>query len=69
MVKRQLLEEICKKEINGHLVINMITKRVRQLFRGDKSMVEDPHVVDCVDIAIKEFLDGKLQVKQNKSVL
>lgn len=65
MVKRHLLEELCKKEDKEPLIINMIAKRVRQLLRGDKALVEDRQLVDSVDVAIKEFIDGKLQVKKS----
>lgn len=65
MFKHALLDELCKKEDNNKpVVINMIAKRIRQLFRGDKQLVDDRHLTDPTDVAIKEFLEGKLQVKK-----
>lgn len=65
-MNKRFLEELIKREERPNLAINMIAKRVRQLFRGDKPLVEDHHLVDPVEIAIKEFLDGKLEVKKQQ---
>ena len=67
MVKHALLDELCKKEENNKpVVINVVAKRVRQLFRGDKPLVEDRHLTDQADVAVKEFLEGKLQIKKKE---
>jgi DNA-directed RNA polymerase subunit omega len=63
-MNRRLLEELIKKEDKSPLVINMISKRVRQLYRGDKPAVEDHQSVDSVEVAVKEFLEGKLEIKK-----
>ncbi len=64
MVNRNLLEDLCKKEEKTTLVVNMIAKRVRQLMRGDRATVDEKHLKDPVDVAIKEFLNGKILVKK-----
>jgi DNA-directed RNA polymerase subunit K/omega len=67
-MNRRALEELFKKEDKkAPLVINMIVKRVRQLFKGDRAMVEHQQVMDPVDVAIREFLDGRLEVKEEKT--
>lgn len=63
-LNKRFLDELTKKEDKAPLVINMISKRVRQMYRGDKPMIEDRQIVDSVDIAVKEFLEGKLTVKK-----
>ena len=64
-MNRRLLEELLRKEEKTPLVINMISKRVRQLYRGDKPTVDDHHTVDSVEIAVKEFLDGRLEIRKS----
>jgi DNA-directed RNA polymerase subunit K/omega len=64
-MNRHLLYELLKKEGKSPLVINMIAKRVRQLYRGDKSMMDDHQLTDSVEVAVKEFLDGKLEIKKS----
>ena len=64
-MNRRLLDELLRKEDKNPLVINMIAKRVRQLYRGDKPAVDDHQSVDSVEVAVKEFLDGKLEVKKS----
>ncbi len=64
MVNRNLLEDLCKKEEKTTLVVNMIAKRVRQLMRGDRATVDEKHLKDPVDVAIKEFLNGKILIKK-----
>jgi len=63
-MNRHLLYELLKKEGKSPLVINMIAKRVRQLYRGDKPMMDHPSV-DSVEVAVKEFLDGKLEIRKS----
>ena len=66
-MNRRALEELYKKEDKrAPVVINMIVKRVRQLFKGDRAMVEHQQVMDPVDVAIREFLDGRLEIKEEK---
>lgn len=65
-MNRRALEEFFKKEDKkAPLVINMIVKRVRQLFKGDRAMVEHQQVMDPVDVAVREFLDGRLESKED----
>jgi len=67
-MNRRALEELFKKEDKrAPLVINMIVKRVRQLFKGDRAMVDHQQVMDPVDVAIREFLDGRLESKEEKA--
>lgn len=66
-MNRRLLEELVRKEDRGNpLIINMISKRVRQLFKGDRAMIEDRQLTDPIDIAVREFLDGKLTLKKDQ---
>jgi DNA-directed RNA polymerase subunit omega len=56
----QLLQEAAKVIPNQQLLINVVSKRVRQLGLGHRPMVETTPRMSLTDVALKEIIEGKL---------
>jgi DNA-directed RNA polymerase subunit omega len=56
----QLLQEAAQIIPNQQLLINVVSKRVRQLGLGHRPMVETTPRMSLTDIALKEIISGKL---------
>src|SRR5205809_6316146 len=56
----QLLQEAAQVIPNQQLLINVVSKRVRQLGLGQRPMVETTPRMSLTDIALKEIIAGKL---------
>jgi len=56
----QLLQEAAQVIPNQQLLINVVSKRVRQLGLGHRPMVETTARMSLTDIALKEIIAGKL---------
>jgi len=56
----QLLEEAMKKIPNTQILVNVVSRRVRQLSQGHRAMVEHNLRMGFCDIALKEIIEGKL---------
>ncbi|MBV9105193.1 MAG: DNA-directed RNA polymerase subunit omega [Verrucomicrobia bacterium] len=56
----QLLEEASKIVPNTALLVNLVSKRVRQLTMGHRPLVEVGPRMSNADVALKEIIDGKL---------
>src|SRR5436190_598884 len=56
----QLLEEAAQLIPNQQVLINVVSKRVRQLGLGHRPMVETTPRMSLTDIALKEIVGGKL---------
>ena len=56
----QLLQEAAQIIPNQQLLINVVSKRVRQLGLGHRPMVETTPRMSLTDIALKEIVAGKL---------
>ncbi len=56
----QLLEEAAHIIPNQQLLINVVSRRVRQLGLGHRPMVETTPRMSLTDIALKEIVAGKL---------
>ena len=56
----QLLQEAAAVIPNQQLLINVVSKRVRQLGLGHRPMVESTPRMSLTDIALKEIIAGKL---------
>jgi len=57
----QLLEEAQKVVQNQQLLVNLVSKRVRQLSSGHRPLVEYGPREGWADIALKEIIEGKLK--------
>jgi DNA-directed RNA polymerase subunit omega len=56
----QLLEEALKKIPNQQVLVNVVSRRVRQLSQGQRAMVDHGVRMGFADIALKEIIEGKL---------
>src|SRR5436190_19349667 len=56
----QLLQEAAQVIPNQQTLINVVSKRVRQLGLGHRPMVETTPRMSLTDIALKEIVAGKL---------
>src|SRR5438270_6543943 len=63
----QLLQEAAQVIPNQQILINVVSKRVRQLGLGHRPMVETTPRMSLTDIALKEIIAGKLTFEALKS--
>ena len=56
----QLLDEAIKLIPNQQVLINVVSKRVRQLTQGHRPLVEVGARLDYADIALREIIEGKI---------
>jgi DNA-directed RNA polymerase subunit omega len=56
-----LLEDAFKVIPNQQTLVNVVSKRVRQLTQGHRPMVETTLRMGFSDIALKEIIEGKLK--------
>ena len=56
----QLLHEAAQVIPNQQLLINVVSRRVRQLGLGHRPLVEATPKSSLTDIALREIIDGKL---------
>lgn len=58
------LEKAKERMPNIPLLINVVSKRVRQLNRGDRPLIKpDTPDMDNLDLALKEIAEGKLSAE------
>jgi DNA-directed RNA polymerase subunit omega len=62
----QLLQEAAQIIPNQQLLINVVSKRVRQLGLGHRPMIETTPRMSLTDIALKEIIAGKLAYEELK---
>ena len=62
----QLLQEAAKVIPNQQLLINVVSKRVRQLGIGHRPLVEATLKSSLTDIALQEIIAGKLTYEEVK---
>jgi len=63
----QLLQEASQIIPNPQLLINVVSKRVRQLGLGHRPMVEVGPRASLTDIALKEIIAGKLTFEEQSA--
>src|ERR1700756_5360467 len=63
----QLLQEAAQVIPNQQLLINVVSKRVRQLGLGHRPLVETTPRMSLTDIALKEIVAGKLAFEAVKA--
>ena len=56
------LDEALKVEPNQQLLVNIVSKRVRQLTDGFRPLVEVGPRMGFADIALKELAEGRLKM-------
>ncbi len=57
----QLLEEAFKVIPSQQVLVNVVSKRVRQLTAGHRALVETGPRMGFSDIALTEIIEGKLK--------
>ena len=62
----QLVEEASKKIPSVPHLVNVVSKRVRQLNAGHKPMVDVISRMGLADIALQEIIEGKLGFELKK---
>ena len=60
LMTSQLLQEAAQVIPNQQLLINVVSRRVRQLGLGHRPLVEATPRSSLTDIALREIIDGKL---------
>ncbi|MGA7391357.1 MAG: DNA-directed RNA polymerase subunit omega [Terrimicrobiaceae bacterium] len=63
----QLLEEASKVITEPQILINMVSKRVRQLSAGSRAMVPVEGRMGLADIALAEIAQGKLILSEGEN--
>ncbi|HWB60650.1 MAG TPA: DNA-directed RNA polymerase subunit omega [Chthoniobacteraceae bacterium] len=56
----QLLEEALKTIPNTQVLVNVVSRRVRQLTQGHRPLIETTPRMGFSDIALQEIISGKL---------
>ena len=56
----KLMEIALKQATSPELLVNIVSRRVRQLAQGHRPMIQTDPRMDFADIALKEICDGKL---------
>ncbi len=59
-MKSQLLSQALARVENPHVLVNMVSQRVRQLGQGHKALVLTEVNMSYMDVALKEIAEGKL---------
>ena len=62
-MKNDFLAGALKKVPNSNLLVNVVSRRVRQLGQGHRPLVETELGMTYMDTALKEIALGKLQVE------
>ena len=58
-----LMEQASLKITDPLVLVNVVSKRVRQLIRGQRPMVERGLRNDLAEIALREIIEGKVTVE------
>lgn len=64
-----LVEEAHKIITNSQVLINVVSKRVRQLSNGARPTVEVGPKMGLADVALQEIIEGKLRLDLSEPVL
>lgn len=61
------LKEAHKIINDPNLLINVVSRRVKQLRRGSRPLVESLEKLNLEDIALREIIEGKIQYEIQES--
>jgi DNA-directed RNA polymerase subunit omega len=59
-VRDDYLKLAQEKVTDPNVLINMVSRRAKQLKSGDKPLIESLERLSAEDIALREIIDGKL---------
>ena len=62
----RLIEEAAKHVQSTPLLVNLVSKRVKQLSMGHRPMVETTAFMSYGDIALTEIIEGKIGYQQSE---
>ena len=62
-MKSQYLEAALQQVPNRHILINIVSRRVRQLIEGFRPLTTTEGNLSHMDIALKEISEGKIAFK------
>jgi DNA-directed RNA polymerase subunit omega len=62
-MKQQLVQDALLKIEHPQILINMVSKRVRQLGQGFRPLIPVSPKMTFMDVALKEIAEGKLTFK------
>jgi DNA-directed RNA polymerase subunit omega len=60
-MKKELLEAALKQIPNSMVLINVVSRRVRQINQGHRPLVSDADRLNPMDVALKEIAEGKVK--------
>jgi DNA-directed RNA polymerase subunit omega len=63
----QLLEEALKTIPNSQVLVNVVSRRVRQLTQGHRPLIETGPRMGFSDIALQEIISGKLNFEPDSA--
>ncbi|MDR2463009.1 MAG: DNA-directed RNA polymerase subunit omega [Verrucomicrobiales bacterium] len=63
MTKNELVQAALSKTENPQILINMVSKRVRQLGSAARPLIHVEPRMTFMDVALKEIAEGKLTYK------
>ena len=67
MGKSAMLSKALSRMPNRYLLVNLLTKRIRQLREGAKPLVSRGNDLSLEDIALTEIAEGKITTKSSVS--
>jgi DNA-directed RNA polymerase subunit omega len=59
-MRSDYLREALKKVDDPNILINVVSRRVKQLRRGNRALVESLEKLSAEDIALREVIEGKI---------
>jgi DNA-directed RNA polymerase subunit omega len=59
-VKEELLKDACRVIQDPNVLINMVSRRAKQLRQGHKPLIESLEKLEPEDIAMREIIEGKI---------
>ena len=62
-MKSQFLEAALQQVPNPHILINVVSRRVRQLVQGLRPLTATDGSMSFMDVALKEIAEGKISFK------
>ena len=60
-MRDEYLKDAQKVITDANLLINVVSRRVKQLRRGSRPLVESLEKLNLEDIAVREIIEGKIQ--------
>jgi DNA-directed RNA polymerase subunit omega len=61
------IKEALKVISDPNMLINVVSRRVKQLRRGNRPLVESLEKLSSEDLALKEIIDGKIGFEVGES--